>query len=104
MTVRRRSSASTKGWSTSRLAPMPFISSSGGTSSSVPGRTDVRSVRPSALIERTRSPLLVEDIRARGLLQDLEPAAELGGRRYVVPAPAAEPRGEVRPPGALLRA
>jgi hypothetical protein len=52
-TLRRGSSASTKGCSTSRLAPMPFMSSNGGTDGSVPGRTETRRVRRPTVTDRT---------------------------------------------------
>ena len=45
MTGRRGSSASTNGWNSSRLAPMPLHSSSGG-QPAVPSRTETRMVRP----------------------------------------------------------
>src|SRR4051795_13645046 len=111
MTVRRRSSASTNGSRTSRLAPIPFISSSAGTAVSVPGRTDTRSVRPPDVTVRRNSPpppgddetgLLVEDIGARRVGEFLQ----LPGprrRRDLLPRPLAEPGHEVGPPGALDR-
>src|SRR5215468_5408147 len=53
ITSRRGSSASTNGWRTSRLAPMPLHSSNGGHAGS-PGRTSTRRTRP-----RTVSVLVV---------------------------------------------
>src|SRR5215207_7976719 len=111
ITVRRRSSASTNGCSTSRLAPIPFISSSGGASGSVPVRAATRSVRPPAVTERTYSPrpgasrdgLLVEDICAGRLGQLLELPGQIGRRRDLLAGALAQPGHEVRPPGALHR-
>src|SRR3712207_138227 len=48
---------------------------------------------------------LIPDVAARGVLPDPEPgAAELLGCRLVGPGALPEPRGVVRPPGALLGA
>src|SRR5215218_3617744 len=107
-TVRRGCSASTKGCSTSRLAPMPFISSSGGTSGSVPARTETRSARPPAVMVCTFSAgrpagLVLADIGTRRLSQHLELTAEVLRRGDLLPGPLAQPGGEVRPPRALDR-
>src|SRR4051794_17645283 len=111
MTLRRGESASTNGCSTSRLAPMPFMSSSGGTDGSVPGRTETRRVRLPTVTVRTYAPrpaggragLLVEDIGAGGLGQLLQVATEGRRRRPPPPGPLAQPRHEVRPPRTLDR-
>src|SRR5688572_22717213 len=106
MTVRRGSRASTNGCSTSRLAPMPFISSSGGTESSVPGRTATRTVRPAAVIRRTNGAcggLLVIDVRAGRIGEHLLVPTERGRCRDLLAGALAQPRQVVRPPGALLR-
>src|SRR4051812_50210941 len=79
--------------------------SSAGTDGSVPCRTDTRSVRPPAVIVRTRSGasgagrLLVEDIRTRRRRQLLH-VADHGRRGDLVPPPLAEPGHEVGPPRA----
>src|SRR4051812_21449589 len=88
-------------------APMPFISSSGVTAGSVPGRTETRSVRPAAVTVRTYSRpdgvrLLVEDIRAGCRGEFLDVAGDRR-RRYLLAGALAEPGHEVRPPGALHR-
>ena len=85
ITLRRGSRASTKGCSTSRLAPMPFISSSGGRRA-VPGRTETRSVRPADgdRADSRRAPpgagLTCRTRRCRAPRASSRPsAAELGG-------------------------
>src|SRR5688500_9174262 len=105
MTVRRGSSASTKGCSTSRLAPMPFISRSGGTESSVPGRTATRTVRPPAVTSWTngrRGELLVADICTGGIREYLQLSTEGRGCRDLLTGARAQPLQVVRPPGTLL--
>src|SRR5579862_1340235 len=54
MTGRRGSSASTNGWNSSRLTPMPLHSSSGG-QPAAPGRTETRMARPLTVRIRIRS-------------------------------------------------
>src|SRR3954468_11366992 len=109
ITVRRGCTASTKGCSTSRLAPIPLSSSSGGVPGSLPSRTETLSTRPPAVTVRTVSRggrgtrLLVEDIGPRCLAEHPEVAPELLRRRDLLPGPLAQPGHVVRPPRALGR-
>jgi hypothetical protein len=55
MTGRRGSRASTNGWSSSRLTPIPLHSSNGG-QPGVPSRTETRRARPPTVTILIRSP------------------------------------------------
>src|SRR5260370_36343216 len=127
MTGRRGSSASTNGWNSSRLPPMPLHSSSGGRPG-VPSRTETRMARPPTvriLIRpadpgrrsrpRTRpradparsSPAgpgrggsMVIDIRSRrGADRGQAAAAQFVGSGLVLAAAFGQPVRVIRPPG-----
>src|SRR6516165_4874393 len=91
MTPRRRSSASTNGWSSSRLAPMPLHRSSGGRPP-VPSRTATRMTRPpavrllirsadSALSSRRRATLATPAPKRSGRGQDMSMVMDVCSRR-----------------------
>src|SRR6266567_776094 len=130
MTPRRGSSASTNGWSSSRLAPMPLHRSSGGRPGS-PSRTATRMVRPptlrfrirpadSASSSRARTALarpdreryfpagrdqemsMVIDVWSRRIADRRQTApAELVRGRLLVTAVLGQPARVVRPPGTV---
>src|SRR5690242_16351169 len=129
MTPRRGSSASTNGWSSSRLTPMPLHRSSGG-QPGVPSRTATRMARPptlrllirsadSATSSRRRTAQampargrslpagqgqdmsMVMDVRSRRVADRRQTAtAELIRGRLLLTGPLGQPGREVRPPGA----
>src|SRR5215467_10728821 len=110
MTERRGSIASTNGWSSSRLAPMPLHSSSGG-QSGFPSRTETRMVRPPTVrfLIRSGGPVfrrrlmtwsMVIDIGTRRIADRCQPAAaQLPGGGLLLPAAFGQPARVVRPPG-----
>src|SRR5215467_1033304 len=132
MTPRRGSSASTNGWSSSRLAPMPLHRSSGGRPG-VPSRTATRMARPPTLRTRIRSAdsarssrprtararpdrgrsfpagrgqemLMVIDVCSRRVTDRRQAAAaELIRGRLLLPTVLGQPARVVRPPGAVTR-
>src|SRR5690348_865527 len=110
MTGRRGSSASTNGWSSSRLAPMPLHNSSGG-QSGFPSRTETRRVRPptvrflirsggAAFRRRPGTRSMVIDVGS-GRVADRRQAAttQFRGRGLLLAAPFGQPVRVVRPPG-----
>src|SRR5271154_255900 len=114
MTGRRGSRASTKGWSSSRLTPMPLQSRIGG-QPLAPSRTETRRLRePTARIRirsglgfgfrsalRRRSGSVVIDIGPRCVADRPQPAtAQFGGRGLLVAAALGQPGRVVQPPGA----
>src|SRR5580698_7279223 len=129
ITGRWGSSASTNGWRSSRLTPMPLHSSSGG-APVVPSRAETRRARPPTVMTRIRSgfgalrrprttrprPVLarpspggaglagsvVIDIGAWSVANRQQPAAaQLRGCGFFLPAPFGQPADVVRPPGPL---
>src|SRR5580704_13210781 len=127
MTGRRGSSASTNGWNSSRLAPRPLHSSSGG-QPGVPSRTATRRARPPTVrililpagpARRSRPRIrprpdpgrsfpagpgpgvsMVVNIRAGGFADRLQPAAaQFRWRGLLVAAAFGQPVRVVRPPG-----
>src|SRR3954452_5703772 len=117
MMVRRGSSASTNGWSTSRLAPMPVHSSSGG-QSRVPSRTETRMARPPtvkilirwggfwgpARRSRPRTRSMVIDIGSGRVADRRQPAAaQFPGGGLLLAAAIGQPVRVVGPPGSVAR-
>src|SRR5579871_4406132 len=130
ITPRRGSSASTNGSSSSRLAPMPLHSSSGGRPG-VPSRTATRMARPAAVMLLIRSADSARTSRPRtaraspdrsrpspaGRAQEMSmvihvgsrriadrrktAAAQFIGRRLLLTAVLGQPARVVRPPGAV---
>src|SRR5580700_4844189 len=108
MTGRRGSRASTNGWNSSRLAPMPLHSSSGG-QPGVPSRTATRMARPPTVrtLIRAADPArrdasMVIDIRSRRVADRGQAAAAQFVRSGLfLPAALGQPARVVRPPGAV---
>src|SRR3954453_10655175 len=101
---RSGSSASTSGWSASRLAPMPLQSRSGGSSARapLPGRTETRAETRRTATVRTSSRSAVMDIGPRGVAHRLEGGGAEAARLVALrPGALAQPREVVVPPGAL---
>src|ERR1700730_2989615 len=105
-TGRRGSSASTNGWSASRLAPMPWHSSSGA-QPGFPARTETRMARPPTVRILIRSPgparrgvSMVTDVGSGRVADRRQPAATgLGRGRLLLAAALGQPARVVRPPG-----
>src|SRR5580698_8876614 len=98
------SSSRTNGSSSSRLAPMPLISSSGTRSLQPgfwPGRTATRSSRPLTMTLRTSAVVYIGS--RRGALYRVVLAAERARALAPPAAPAGQPGRVVRPPGAVVR-
>src|SRR6266568_4418569 len=130
MTPRRGSSASTNGWSSSRLAPMPLHRSSGGRPRA-PSRTATRMARPPAVRLLIRSADSARSSRPRmnrvrpdparsfpvGRGQDMSMVIDVGSRRVadlrqtataglirgrlLLTTVLGQPARVVRPPGAV---
>src|ERR1700759_3580921 len=103
-TGRRGSSASTNGWNSSRLTPMPLHSSS-GVQPGVPSRTETRRARPPTVMIRIRSGedwSAVIDVGSGRVADRPQPAAaEFGGGRLLLAPALGPPARVVRPPGAV---